>query len=426
MLNALRAELSSTPHWAVLAASTGDRYEFNGTEVQEQHAFAYDTRRATLLEPPRVFMDKSRAFTRPPVLAEFLLAPGGVRVTLCSVHLKYGDNAAREASALGNTVLAWLRTELGARAREVIFLGDFNLAPPASVGGLPLEPAPGRAFRRLQAAGWRHANEAATNAACFTQEPRVYDNVWCAPQMAELLVRNSEGKLATVVCTDEAVFQNWRDASAAEEGVTTREQLNKFQQWLCAANASQGGTLAANEKPTAAKIFSHLGCSDHRLLFVTLRTTEDAARSLRAPAALPPLLAAPELRQEASAMQAAVLELADVLLDGDVPAQLQQRVAAAFEELRAHTDAMLAATDRIVLAAVELGVPTAQAAAQPPSPATSPQPLDPRPQAPEAIPRCAGTTNKGVRCKITWNLFKWPPGVYFCEWHQHQGKCAPI
>lgn len=150
-LPALRAAFTAAlPRWRVVAAATGPAFcpkDSYGKPVQETHAFCFDADRVALLEPPVAFLQDrggDAAFKRPPVLAEFKEASSGLFLALCSVHLRADDGARRavdEALAFGRRVLPALEAELGDRVRSLVVLGDFNLAPHASVGGLLLHPA---------------------------------------------------------------------------------------------------------------------------------------------------------------------------------------------------------------------------------------------------------------------------------------------
>ena len=329
---AFAAEL---PTWRVVATPTGEPWRArNGTlgaAVQECHCFAYDTASVTLLEQPHALVQGDAAsFKRPPVLVEFLLhcdGGGNVRLTLASVHLRADDGEARaEVEAFGALVVPALLEEYGARARSVVLLGDWNLAPPVTLDGLRLEPECGTAFARLRTAGWRHTNEAPTNLAAIaeTRKRKCFDNIWCSAQLTRLLVPDERtGALSTAVCVDEDAFRRWRAERGlgdAEAGVT-RAQLDAFSEQLwhehCRARGVEPQPMPAHKQPT--KWFSHArGFSDHRPLFVTLRLDGDAAAALSTPPAmLPRSPVAADLDARAAEMRTLRDRLAAATLDGE-------------------------------------------------------------------------------------------------------------
>ena len=303
-LPALRAAFTAAlPRWRVVAAATGPAFcpkDSYGKPVQETHAFCFDADRVALLEPPVAFLQDrggDAAFKRPPVLAEFKEASSGLFLALCSVHLRADDGARRavdEALAFGRRVLPALEAELGDRVRSLVVLGDFNLAPHASVGGLLLHPAGGKSFDQLRAcrARFAHVNEAPTNCAAIAGEACVYDNVWLSAEMGARLVASESGAKSTVLSLDEDALADWlRENGHAQDGaacaVVTRAQKDGFAAWLWAercraerASRSNGASTSPSnaeiqpqplrKQPT--KWFSH-GCSasDHRPLFFELR-----------------------------------------------------------------------------------------------------------------------------------------------------------
>jgi endonuclease/exonuclease/phosphatase family metal-dependent hydrolase len=426
-LPALRAAFATAlPAWRVVAAATGPPWRargpngFEGAPVQEVHAFAYDSAVVTLLEPPRAFLQgDAAAFKRPPVLAEFMLR-GGVRLTLCSVHLRAEDGEARaEAAAFGALVLPALRDELGERLRSVVLCGDFNLAPPVAVGGLRLAPDPGAAFARIRAAGFRHLNERATNLAAIAAEERVFDNFWVSPQMCRLLLPSAaDARLSTVVCADESAVRAWRAASGhAPDGEATREQTALFAAALwadhCAAKGGPpGAPLPARKQPT--KWFSHArGWSDHRPLFIELRTGEGAAAVLATPPALLPRSpVAADLEAHAQAMRALRDQLAAASLGGELAPELSSLA----DKLCDHAAAAAAATRGLAdeaAAAAAVDAPGGEGGAVPGEPGGKLQ--------------CCGRTQKNACCSITKNLTELPPGggVFWCRaFHIKQGEAA--
>jgi endonuclease/exonuclease/phosphatase family metal-dependent hydrolase len=425
-LPALRAAFAAAlPGWRVVAAATGPpwraRYP-NGTEgapVQEVHAFAYDTAAVTLLEPPRAFIQgDAAAFKRPPVLAEFVLR-GGVRITLCSVHLRADDGEAQaEVAAFGARVVPALRAEFGERTRSLVLCGDFNLAPPVNVGGLRLAPDPGAAFARLRAAGFLHTNERPTNLAAIAAVEHVFDNFWVSAQMCRLLVPSAAGPgLSTVVRPDEAAFREWRAANGhAPEGDATREQVSLFAAALwadqCRAKgAPPGAPLPSRKQPT--KWFSHArGWSDHRPLYVELRTGDDAAAALvLPPAMLPRSPVAADLDAHAQAMRRLRDQLAAAAIGGDLPPEL----GALADQLCEHAAAAAAATRCLADEAAASGAVDA------PSNAGAAQPAG------GVKLQCRGRTQKNTCCTLTKNLTELPPGsgVFWCRaFHLKQGEAA--
>jgi hypothetical protein len=444
-LPALRAAFAAAlPSWRVVAAATGPPWRARfpkgaeGAPVQECHAFAYDADVVTLLEPPRAFIQgDAAAFKRPPVLAEFILrgrggdgggSGGGVRITLCSVHLRADDGEAQaEVAAFGARVMPALRAELGERIRSLVLCGDFNLAPPVTIGGLRLAPEPGAAFSRLRAAGFTHTNERATNLSAIAADEHVFDNIWVSAPMHRLLLPSAADarRLSTVVCADEAAFREWRAANGhAPAGDATREQVALFAAalWVdqCKAKGTPPGTpLPTRKQPT--KWFSHArGWSDHRPLFVELRTGDEAAATLLLPPAmLPRSPVAADLDAHAAAMRTLRDQLAAAALGGDLPPELRSLT----DRLCEHADAAASAT-RCLADEAAAAVAAAGAA---PAPARRAAAAAPAAGEGGVKQTCRGRTQKNTCCTITKNLTELPPGggVFWCRaFHLKQGEAA--
>ena len=211
---------------------------------KERHALAFDTRHVQL-EGVFEAMDERAprscgVLLRPPMLAHLLVRGGRptadghgapwVPLTVCSVHLAtetLDDGgvamSAKDVAALGSIVLPALRLALGARARFVIFCGDFNLAHSNAI--LPDDRSP---WADLSAAGWRPfyletGSAPVTNlAAMVVGEPKCSDNFLLHEEMLEALDAATE-----VVCMDELCLDTWGRARTSPSEVKA-ELVRRF------------------------------------------------------------------------------------------------------------------------------------------------------------------------------------------------------
>ena len=375
--------------WDIEAAETGEAVPTDeeeggaGAKAVEYHAFAFDTARATLLRGPHaVTQGNAAAFRRPPVLAQLTLRGQGrdtLCVLLCSVHMRSKDVEARaEVRKFGELVWPVLQAEHGESVRSLILIGDVNLAP-----RLGLAPEPEGAFARLQFAGWRHVNEAATNLAVLAGEPKVFDNAWCSPAMTAALAPHGDA-LSAVIDLDGDAFRSWLAEHLPEAVDASREELQTaafadvrtaFEDALWTERyRAEHGPYAVAPQPNVrmpTKWFSHgRGWSDHRPLYITLRIDAAAAAALAPPPAMlerHPTEA--ELIAQAADLSNLAAELGALGLDDEaalspalrrLTAQISERARGTAQAAQRIADANAAAAAAAVRAAAEAAAEAAR------------------------------------------------------------------
>ena len=259
-----------------------------GKNAPEYHVFAWDSARLRLRARPRIIAATQSHFLRPPAVAEFEVVGGSsasgslTEFIVASVHLKSGggEETRKEVENLGQVLLPALKVEVGVvKARSLIIMGDFNLAPKGINKGTKnyFEPNPYESWQCLEGLGWGHTVEEPTNCAALIKgDDKVYDNILLH---RDLLCRVSGDPVGHVIKTD----KDWiigRFGSICSTRSNTDDINYALKAEYDKLAGKQKDALKETKKEMPSKWFSHgSGFSDHRPCYIQVDVGHVAPRA---------------------------------------------------------------------------------------------------------------------------------------------------